>query len=107
MKVSDFSEKNRTPVLFSSCGSRTSSVNTASPKRNGDGDGRKRRRKQPGLTGKSEDKASVDTLGNRRINSFLSERSLFDIDDEEGICGRFGRFGDDRFAYRLTRVLAR
>lgn len=29
--------------------------------------------------------------------------ALFDIDDDEGICGRFGRFGDGTGAYRLTR----
>ena len=40
-----------------------------------------------------------------RLACFVSV--LFDIDGYEGICGRFGRFGDDRFAYRPGRVPVR
>ena len=36
---------------------------------------------------------------------FVSQ--LFDIDGNEGICGRFGRIGVKRLAYRPRRVSAR
>ncbi|QHA11697.1 hypothetical protein [Cereibacter sphaeroides] len=47
-----------------------------------------------------EDEA--DGIAGCLASRFVLSSALFDIDDDEGICGRFGRFDGGPDAYRLT-----
>ncbi|WP_124254976.1 hypothetical protein [Cereibacter sphaeroides] len=44
----------------------------------------------------------VDGIAGCLASRFVLSSVLFDIDDDEGICGRFGRFDGGPDAYRLT-----
>ena len=89
---------------FSACGPRKLSLNSASPKRTGL---RQRGTGRFGVGGDADGQTSEDCFGWLHhcygvAGWFLSLCSLTSV-DEEGICGRFGRFGGGSRAYRPAR----
>ena len=73
---------------FSACSSFWNCLDTPSPHRR-----RPRRAVAMLVKSLSDSRTAQTSLGH---TATLLEDALFDIDDDEGICGRFGRFDDER-----------